>query len=193
MKIPRFRDDAGIAGVAMPGRHAIRTLSSPTAVTIHSVFDSEGRRIAEYDEPSGALLREYAWLGWNPIAVIESGTISFVRADHIGRPVFATNAGRHKSLVRHLLPGPRKDARAFVGKTVHRTVCLFPLTPSAASTPLLAPCPPPASPANGSNPNLAFTRIGCGITTRQQGGIFCLASKESPTGSIPPAASSVAK
>ncbi len=74
------------------GRQAIRTLSSPTAVTIHSVFDSEGRRIAEYDEASGALLREYAWLGWDPIAVIEGGTISFIRADHIGRPVFATNS-----------------------------------------------------------------------------------------------------
>ena len=30
------------------GRQAIRTLSLPTAVTIQSVFDSSGRRIAEY-------------------------------------------------------------------------------------------------------------------------------------------------
>ncbi len=74
------------------GRQAIRTLSTPTAVTIHSVFDSDGRRIAEYNETSGALIREYVWHGWDPIAVIEGGTISFVRADHIGRPVFATNA-----------------------------------------------------------------------------------------------------
>jgi RHS repeat-associated protein len=74
------------------GRQAIRTLSSPTAVTIHSVFDSDGRRIAEYNETSGALIREYVWNGWDPIAVIEGGVISFVRADHIGRPVFATNA-----------------------------------------------------------------------------------------------------
>jgi RHS repeat-associated protein len=73
-------------------KQAIRTLSSPTAVTIHSVFDSEGRRIAEYNETSGALIREYVWNGWDPVAVIEGGVISFVRADHIGRPVFATNA-----------------------------------------------------------------------------------------------------
>jgi RHS repeat-associated protein len=61
-------------------------------VTIHSVFDSDGRRIAEYNETSGAQIREYVWNGWEPVAVIEGGVISFVRADHIGRPVFATNA-----------------------------------------------------------------------------------------------------
>jgi RHS repeat-associated protein len=38
------------------------------------------------------LIREYVWLGWDPVAVIEGGVVSFVRADHIGRPVFATNA-----------------------------------------------------------------------------------------------------
>jgi hypothetical protein len=31
-------------------------------------------------------------MGWEPIAVIEGGVIAFVRADHIGRPVFATNS-----------------------------------------------------------------------------------------------------
>jgi YD repeat-containing protein len=46
------------------GRQAIRTLTSPTPVTIHSVFDSQGRRIAEYNETSGALIREYVWNGW---------------------------------------------------------------------------------------------------------------------------------
>jgi RHS repeat-associated protein len=74
------------------GRQAIRTLTSPTAITIHSVFDSKGRRIAEYNAGTGALIREYVWNGWDPIAVIEGGVISFVRADHIGRPVYATNA-----------------------------------------------------------------------------------------------------
>jgi RHS repeat-associated protein len=56
------------------------------------VFDSEGRRIAEYNEATGALIREYVWNGWEPVAVIEGGVISFVRTDHIGRPVFATNS-----------------------------------------------------------------------------------------------------
>jgi RHS repeat-associated protein len=72
------------------GRQAVRTTTSP-AVTIHSVFDSQGRRIAEYNEGTGALIREYVWLGWEPIAVIEGGVTSLVRTDHIGRPVFATN------------------------------------------------------------------------------------------------------
>jgi RHS repeat-associated protein len=72
------------------GRQAIRTTTSP-AITIHSVFDSQGRRIAEYNEGTGALIREYVWLGWEPIAVIEGGVTSLVRTDHIGRPVFATN------------------------------------------------------------------------------------------------------
>ncbi len=45
------------------GRQAIRTTAS-TGVTIHSVFDSQGRRIAEYNQATGALIREYVWLGW---------------------------------------------------------------------------------------------------------------------------------
>jgi RHS repeat-associated protein len=61
-------------------------------VTIHSVFDSQSPRIAEYNEATGALIREYVWNGWDPVAVIEGGTIYYVRADHIGRPVFATNS-----------------------------------------------------------------------------------------------------
>ncbi|HLQ18519.1 MAG TPA: hypothetical protein VK146_06020 [Tabrizicola sp.] len=42
------------------------------------------------------LIREYVWNGWDPVAVIEGDVISFVRADHIGRPVFATNASGAK-------------------------------------------------------------------------------------------------
>ncbi|WP_395541057.1 RHS repeat domain-containing protein [Neotabrizicola sp. sgz301269] len=85
------------------GRQAIRTLTSGP-VTIHSVFDSQGRRIAEYNETSGALIREYVWNGWEPIALIESGVVYFVRADHIGRPVFATNASGVKVWSASYLP-----------------------------------------------------------------------------------------
>ena len=86
------------------GRQAIRALASPTSVTIHSVFDSEDRRIAEYDEATGALIREYVWLGWEPIAVIEGGVISYIRADHIGRPVLATNTAGVKVWTASYLP-----------------------------------------------------------------------------------------
>ena len=72
------------------GRQAIRTIAA-TGVTIHSVFDAQGRRIAEYNQATGALIREYVWLGWEPIAVVQGGVVSFIRTDHIGRPVFATN------------------------------------------------------------------------------------------------------
>jgi RHS repeat-associated protein len=34
----------------------------------------------------------YTSLNWEPVAVIEGGVVSLVRTDHIGRPVFATNA-----------------------------------------------------------------------------------------------------
>ena len=56
------------------------------------MFDSQGRRIAEYDEATGTLLREYIWNGWEPVALIEGGVVYYVRADHIGRPVFATKS-----------------------------------------------------------------------------------------------------
>jgi hypothetical protein len=47
--------------------------------------------VARTSRPESALIREYVWNGWVPVAVIEGGVISFVRADHIGRPAFATN------------------------------------------------------------------------------------------------------
>ncbi len=85
------------------GRQAIRKLPQQ-GVTLHSVFDSDGRRIAEYNEATGALVREYVWLGWSPVAVIEGGVVSFVRSDHIGRPVFATNASGTKVWTASYLP-----------------------------------------------------------------------------------------
>jgi RHS repeat-associated protein len=38
------------------------------------------------------LLREYIWLGWDPVAVVQGGAVHFIRTDHIHRPIFATNA-----------------------------------------------------------------------------------------------------
>ena len=105
----------GPAPTALP-RHP---LQPPNLLTIHSVFDSEGRRIAEYNEATGALIREYVWNGWQAITVIEGGTVNFVRTDHIGRPVFATNAAGDKVWEASYLPfggvrtitGPPTEAR----------------------------------------------------------------------------------
>jgi hypothetical protein len=36
------------------------------------------------------------WNGWDPVALIEGGTVYYVRADQIARPVFATNASGAK-------------------------------------------------------------------------------------------------
>ena len=79
------------------GGQLVRDLTSPSAMTIHSVFDSDGNRIAEYNEATGALIREYVWLNGEPLAVIEGGVINFARVDHIGRPVFATNTADTKT------------------------------------------------------------------------------------------------
>ena len=68
----------------------VRALSG--GAVIHSVFDADGNRIAEYDQTSGALIREYVWFDGAAVAVIEGGVVYYIRSDHIGRPVFATNA-----------------------------------------------------------------------------------------------------
>ncbi|MCF6273259.1 MAG: hypothetical protein L3J37_08710, partial [Rhodobacteraceae bacterium] len=66
----------------------------PSGQIIHSLFDLEGNRIAEYDYAGGTstLLREYIWLGGLPVAVVEGGVVYYVRTDYIGRPVFATDS-----------------------------------------------------------------------------------------------------
>jgi RHS repeat-associated protein len=62
----------------------------PSNTIIHSVYGPDGNRIAEFNEATGALIREYVWFNGAPIAVIEGGVIYLVRSDRIGRPVFAT-------------------------------------------------------------------------------------------------------
>ncbi|MEI2808361.1 RHS repeat domain-containing protein [Albidovulum sp.] len=66
-----------------------------TGETIHVVHDPDGNRIAEYDYDdttgTSTLIRQYIWMEDRPVAVVEGGQIYFIRTDHIGRPVFATN------------------------------------------------------------------------------------------------------
>ena len=61
-------------------------------------------RTAEYNEATGALIREYVWLNGEPLAVIEGGVINYIRTDHIGRPVFATNSTGTKTWTASYLP-----------------------------------------------------------------------------------------
>ncbi len=68
------------------------------------MFDSAGNRIAEYNQATGTLIREYILLNGAPVAVVEGGVIYYVRTDHIGRPVFATNAAGAKVWTASYLP-----------------------------------------------------------------------------------------
>ncbi len=76
------------------GQQVIRRLTQ-AGQTIHSIHDRDGNRIAEYDydETAGtsSLIREYIWANGTVVGVYENGTLYFVRTDHIGRPVFATD------------------------------------------------------------------------------------------------------
>ena len=76
------------------GQQVVRELTQ-TGEVIHAVHDMDGNRIAEYlyDDTTGAstLMRQYIWMDQRPVAVVEGGQIYFIRTDHIGRPVFATN------------------------------------------------------------------------------------------------------
>ena len=66
-----------------------------TGETIHAVHDLDGNRLAEYDYDastgSSTLIRQYVWMEGRVVAVVEGGQVFFLRTDHIGRPVFATN------------------------------------------------------------------------------------------------------
>jgi len=77
------------------GQQVVRRLI-PSGQTIHVVHDADGKRLAEYDydpvSQTSTLLREYIWLEGVPIAVVENDTLYYIRTDHIGRPVFATDA-----------------------------------------------------------------------------------------------------
>ena len=76
------------------GQQVVRRLTQ-AGQTIHSLHDREGNRIAEYlyDESlqTSSLIREYIWANGTVVGVYENGTLYFVRTDHIGRPVFATD------------------------------------------------------------------------------------------------------
>lgn len=41
---------------------------------------------------TSTLIRDYVWMEGDAVAVIENGTIYYIRTDHIGRPSFATDA-----------------------------------------------------------------------------------------------------
>ena len=59
-------------------------------MTVRSVVHSQGRRVVQQSESTGARICEYVGIGQDPVAVIEGGVVYLIRADHIGWPLFAT-------------------------------------------------------------------------------------------------------
>ncbi len=87
------------------GQQVIRRVGGQT---IHTVHDLDDNRIAEYDfDPTtqvSTLLREYIWMNGLPVAVVENGNVYYIRTDHIGRPVFATDGTGTKVWEARYLP-----------------------------------------------------------------------------------------
>ena len=126
------------------GQQIIRRLTQQ-GITIHSVYGPDGKRIAEYNEATGALIRQYIWLEGAPIAVIEGGVVSFVAQ---------TTSGDRCS--RPTLPGSRSGPP--------------PICRSAECASRPGHRRPRGSRGSGFSPKPACTRTGCGITIRPQGG-----------------------
>ncbi len=132
----------------------------PSGVTIQSVFDRAGHRIAEYNGGTGALIRQYIWLEDRPLAVVEGGIVYLIRTDLIGRLSFATTMTGTVVWSASYLP--------FGGVNV------------SSGSPIDARFPPLSHMqacvdgqwASGSRPRPGFTRTGCATTIRQPGGIW---------------------
>ena len=144
------------------GQQVIRRLTQENR-TIHAVHDVDGNRIAEYewDGVSATLIREYIWLGGRAVGVIEGGQLYFIRTDHIGRPVFATDSTGSMVWEASYLPF------GGVHVTTGTPIALRGLRPFGAKN-----GPPnrypgaPHSPASAARPKPACIRTGCATSTR---------------------------
>ena len=66
------------------GQRLVKTVG---AATTHFHYDQQSHLIAETDGQTGAMLREYVWLGDMPLAMIEGdGTVYFIHCDHLNTP-----------------------------------------------------------------------------------------------------------
>ena len=78
----------------------IANTNSLTSAITHYVYDADGQLIAEMNGATGAVIREYLWLGALPIGYVDrlgsagASRLFFVHADHLGRPQKITDATR---------------------------------------------------------------------------------------------------
>jgi len=68
-----------------------RTEKTTAAGATVYLYDLEGHLIAEHDG-TGALIRDYAWIGDRPVAQIDAGeTFTYLHVDHLNTPRLATD------------------------------------------------------------------------------------------------------
>jgi len=72
-----------------------RVTKTLTGQLIHYIYDRDDHLIAEHNGNTGAVIREYIWLGLTPLAVIDytlgNPVLNFLHSDHLGRPIAATD------------------------------------------------------------------------------------------------------
>ena len=78
-------------------RRVIKSVSGSSPYTRHFHYDQSGQLIAESDA-TGAVIREYIWLGSLPIALVDhsggTATLYFIHADHLGAPQKVSDASK---------------------------------------------------------------------------------------------------
>ena len=81
------------------GRRVSRAQGSGIgALTVHYLFDDAGQLLAEHDGSTGALLREYIWLGGMLVAMVDgpvaAPVYTYVHTGHLDEPILTTNAAK---------------------------------------------------------------------------------------------------
>ncbi|WP_221795150.1 RHS repeat-associated core domain-containing protein [Oceanobacter mangrovi] len=72
------------------GVDQLRVSKAQDSVTTYYNYDQQGRLINEVDS-TGNVLKNYVWLGIEPLAMIENGQIYYIHSDHLATPQIATD------------------------------------------------------------------------------------------------------
>lgn len=71
-----------------------RVMRIESGTTTHFQFDLAGQLLAE-SSSTGAVTRDYIWLGTTPIGLISGGNLSFIHSDHLERPQKLSDAAKN--------------------------------------------------------------------------------------------------
>jgi RHS repeat-associated protein len=107
--------EAGAYTYDAMGRRVIRQVFGTGAGTDHYVFDPAGHLLADYNGATGAVLKEYVWIGDRPVAVIDSTSgqpvTYYIQTGPLNEPLELTNAA--KALVWNGYVNPFGAAQTF--------------------------------------------------------------------------------